>query len=612
MDTAAISYRVADFLKKHSPFHAMEEQDLVGLASHGRVRFHEANEHILWQGEPHKAYIFVIQQGTVSLWDEAGDRIELRDVRGPGDMLGIERFNGARSALHSARSATDVVIYAFPAVEFEALLGKYPHAKRYVAAHGSVSIDYQPSADRRQPQEIFLHDVVRDKTLPRCTTQDTIREAARRLQSAGRDAVVVVDAEARARAVLTAGSLIEWIVDGNGNVDQPVEKLVRTTLPTLAPSASVTDGALKMGVANVPALAITEDGTPDGRLHAVVTAQDLMPVFGDEPAALLCEIRRATFTEALGRLNQRARALALQHLTSAVSVDWLAQFTHLADAAILDQVIALAGHEQTELCWCFYGPAGRGESMTRQEPQLVLIADADTEHRARSTYVRVLDLLEECEYLPRSSEFLDRSFNVATVSEWKQRYRQWVRDPVLQQTYRARSLFDLRPIHGRRALWHEVAATVTDAVDRDFLRLLAHDCLSTLPPLTFYQDAVVEESGERTAVFRLEQSALLPLVDVGRVFGMAAGKALGTSTRERLSTARALLPEHESVFREASDTLSVVLWQQARIGISQATGGTELPPALLSRHDRQVLKSGFRSILRLLEFTADWKWLEAL
>jgi hypothetical protein len=34
-------------------------------------------------------------------------------------------------------------------------------------------------------------------------------------------------------------------------------------------------------------------------------------------------------------------------------------------------------------------------------------------------------------------------------------------------------------------------------------------------------------------------------------------------------------------------------------------------PSLLSHYDRQVLKSGFRSILRLLEFTADGAWLEA-
>ena len=52
-----------------------------------------------------------------------------------------------------------------------------------------------------------------------------------------------------------------------------------------------------------------------------------------------------------------------------------------------------------------------------------------------------------------------------------------------------------------------------------------------------------------------------------------------------------------------------MLWQQGRVGISQGTSGAELPPALLSRHDRQVLKSGFRSILRLLEFTADRGWL---
>ena len=76
--------------------------------------------------------------------------------------------------------------------------------------------------------------------------------------------------------------------------------------------------------------------------------------------------------------------------------------------------------------------------------------------------------------------------------------------------------------------------------------------------------------------------------------------------------ARALLPEHESIFREASETLRIVLWQQGRIGISQGTDGSELPPALLGRYDRQILKSGFRSILRLLEFTANPEWLKTL
>jgi len=150
------------------------------------------------------------------------------------------------------------------------------------------------------------------------------------------------------------------------------------------------------------------------------------------------------------------------------------------------------------------------------------------------------------------------------------------------------------------------------AVDRDFLHVLANDCLASLPPLTFYEDAVVDSAGDYVTTFKLEESAVRPLVDVGRVFGMAGGSALGGSTLERFTTARTLLPDHEEVFREAAVTFRTVLWQQARVGITEGTSGADLPPALLSRHDRHVLKAGFRSILRLLQFTAGREWLDQL
>ncbi len=71
MDTSAIIYRVADFLKAHPPFNAMDEPDLLEFASRGRVRFHEAHDYVLWQGQPNQFKVFVIQQGTVSLWVDA-------------------------------------------------------------------------------------------------------------------------------------------------------------------------------------------------------------------------------------------------------------------------------------------------------------------------------------------------------------------------------------------------------------------------------------------------------------------------------------------------------------------------------------------------------------
>ena len=609
VDTSAISYRVADFLKRHPPFQAMEEGDLLELAARGRVRFHEANEYILWQGEPHKPHVFMIQQGTVSLWDEADGRAVLRDVRGPGDLLGLERFTGAPSCLHSARSTSDVLIYSFPASDFENLVLKYAYARQFVEADEAVTADYQWAKDTRDPQKIFLCDVVGRRALGRGSAQMSIRDLAQSMLTTGHDVLAIVDEDDRLQAVVSVNSILAWVAAGAGHADQPIADLLRSTPPAVGLAASVTDGVLAIAEADAAALAVTSDGSSNGQLQAIVTSKDLAQVFGDQPTSILREIPLAANTQELSALSRRARALAHQYLTSAASIDWLARFVFLTDVNIVKRIIALMGREVPSACWCFCGASGREESLTRHAPQLVLIVEHEDECAAlRQTYERVSDALTECDYLARVDLTFDSSFLVAGKAEWQTRYEQWLRDPVRTEMYRARPLFDLRPIHGQRSLWHDIERTVVGAVDRELLFVLANDCLGSLPPLTFFQDAVVDEFGEQTTVFRLEHSALRPLVDVGRVFGMAANKALGTSTRERFACARTLLPEHESIFREASETLRILLWQQARIGIEQGTDGSELPPALLSRHDRHVLKSGFRSILRLIEFASDAPW----
>ena len=189
------------------------------------------------------------------------------------------------------------------------------------------------------------------------------------------------------------------------------------------------------------------------------------------------------------------------------------------------------------------------ETLTRLAPHVVIIADDSNDlATVRDTHRRVLDALAECDYLAAEQSF-EPSFYVAHGSTWKDRYSRWLRDPVMQQTYRARTLFDLRPVLGRRALWDDVGAAVTGAANREVLHVLANDCLASLPPLTFYQDAVVDQVGEHASIFRLEESALQPLVDVGRVFGDRGRCRIrvfdARSTRHRV---REPLPAHERIF----------------------------------------------------------------
>jgi signal-transduction protein with cAMP-binding, CBS, and nucleotidyltransferase domain len=334
-------------------------------------------------------------------------------------------------------------------------------------------------------------------------------------------------------------------------------------------------------------------------------------MFGDHPVAILGDIRHAGTPAALRALNQRARAFALQQLAGAASVDWVAQFLHLADAGIVRRLISTSGDDGSS-CWSVCGSSGRAESLTRLAPRIVMItADSCSQEAALATYQHVTAALSDCDSsIARKTRSTSRSTS-PPLPNGDALFR-LIRDPILKQTYRARPLFDLRPIHGDESLWRSLQNAVNQTVDRDFLTVMANDCLASLPPLTFFQDAVVDESGEESPVFRLERSALRPLVDVGRVFGFAGRRIFGWSTLERLEIAGSLFPEHQTVFREAAETLRIVLWLQGRVGISQGTSGAELPPALVSRHERQLLKSGFRSIHRLLEITAALSWAEAL
>ena len=447
MDTADVSYRIVDFLKTNPPFGAMADTDLLALTQEGRVKFYEANDFILWQGEPHKVHVFVIQQGTVSLWDDAGERSTLRDIRGAGDLLGIERFNGARACLQSARAESDVLIYAFAEADFEALLAKYPLAREYVAAYGSVTV-YQSVDHRRDAGDVFLHDVVGGRSVVSCAVTDRIADVARRLLDAGSPAIVVLDADHQALDVLTTDRLIEWIADGGGDARQTVAGLLRGRPVTIGADASVTDGVLAMVAANVDALALTAGGASGAHVHGVVTSRDLAPIFGDQPSWILDDIAVAADHRQLRDLNVRARAFVLRSLTGAASVDWLARFTHLVDVAIVGRLIGFTGSPRLNGCWCFCDAAGREESLTALAPDLVVIADAEHDRDdLAGAYAQVMDALGDCGYLVKEPVF-DLASSVASLAEWQRRYRGWIGDPVRQQTYRARSLFDVRAVHG--------------------------------------------------------------------------------------------------------------------------------------------------------------------
>ena len=143
MKTSIIRYRVADFLKQSAPFDAISEEDLLELAATGRVSFHEAGEFVFRKNQQRKPWLWVIQQGTVEIIDEAAEGHRLHDLLGSGDVLGLGYFLRSESYFHSARTASDVILYSIDARSFAVHVAKYPRVARFLAAQFSVSERYK-------------------------------------------------------------------------------------------------------------------------------------------------------------------------------------------------------------------------------------------------------------------------------------------------------------------------------------------------------------------------------------------------------------------------------------------------------------------------------------
>jgi CBS domain-containing protein len=601
----------------------MTEGDLLALAAHGRVLFHEVDEYLYWQGRPLRPTFLVVQQGTVTLWrDEGTGKERLHDVRGPGELLGIEAFLGAPAYLSSARAGSDVVLYALATGDLDALLERYPEAARYLAAHASVRASLEPGDAPARARRLALRALARP--LLTCPLGTQVREAVRRMHEAGHDAIAVVAGDGRLRGVLSAARVLDFVGRGKGDTRLPVEAVMAAAPPTLGPEATASEGLLALAEQAADVAVLAGPGPNGGVPLALVTAATVADGFAEQPLRLLEGIAHAEDHAALAARNRRARAFVLDQLDSPSAVDWLTRFAARADARIVERAAALAGidllgAEADGACLFVFGASGRGESLTALSPQLGLVFEeprgpgGDATPKQRATLRRLHEALQECGYVRRAplSE-AELGFRCASFGEWEARFRGLVRDPVEAGLYEARPVFDLRPLAGRASLLAALGAAIREEVARRpaFLRILANDCLANLPPLSFFRDLVIEDGGERSEVFALERSALRPLVDVGRVFALAAGRCFSTSSLERFRQAAEAHPAHAAILGDAADTLRVVLYHQARSGIRRQDGGREVPPASLGRHDRELLKTAFRSILRLLELTAEGRWLE--
>jgi CBS domain-containing protein len=187
-----------------------------------------------------------------------------------------------------------------------------------------------------------------------------------------------------------------------------------------------------------------------------------------------------------------------------------------------------------------------------------------------------------------------------SASEWRSTIAHWLEHPGEEKVLIAVSLL----VDGRVVARHGQPAEVLEilATGRHhplLLGLLQRLAMAHRPPTGFLRDIVVEHGGQHRGHFNIKRGGLLPIVDIARYAGMAAG-ATSSSTPERLRAAAAagiLRDEEASSLDEAFDLFSELrLEHQVEQLRAVIPPDDFVDPTSLNALTRRYLREAFRVV----------------
>jgi CBS domain-containing protein len=273
---------------------------------------------------------------------------------------------------------------------------------------------------------------------------------------------------------------------------------------------------------------------------------------------------------------------------------------------VLELEVGAAQQPSGSFAWLALGSQARREMVPSSDIDSAVVwfgdaQDVDVGPGLRSLAAEVVGDLEACGMRPdpHAASASNPAF-VRSVSSWQGAVRSWIDDPAQEKALILASvLVDSRPVWGVHT-GTPVADTFRLVEPGSvLLRMLARFALSHRPPTGFLRGLVVEHGGEHRGRLDLKHGGVIPIVDLARWAGMAAG-VTSASTIERLRAAGSAgtLPASDAQTLEDAFELIAALRMQHQIRQLRVGEPPDnyVDPAQLSDLTRSHLKEAFRAV----------------
>jgi len=574
---------IAGFLAAHPPFDAVGADQLARVAAVAGVEDFPAGKTIFSQGTGPVEYLRIVRSGSVEIIYDG----QVLDLLGPGELFGHASMLSGLPTGFEARAGEDTLCYRIPADVIGPLLAR-PDFLRFIAR--SIVGGRTGGGERAAPADPVQRPVetlIRTSPLV-CSADEPIREAAKRMTADRASAILV--RSGGTLGIVTDYDLRSRVVAAGVSPETPVSAIMSAPAHTVGAGSLVGDVLLDMlerGVHHAPVLSAA------GEVLGVVDGGDLIAAEASKPFLLRRAIDLATSAADLAAASAGLDPMIIALHDARVAAEQVAAIRCVVMDALTRRLIGLAvaeaGEPPAPFTWFALGSLARRETVPSSDVDSALAWQDSGDGRAAGDYMarvaRAVDEgLRECGLRPDAhGASASNPLFARPLSSWRAAARELSEDPT-----REKALILVSVISDSRPLWGcgpglgpeargtggagtggagaggagaggagvgtggasaaggdeagegvSVAGTLWQERGRPaLLRLLARFALQFHPPTGFLRDFVVEHSGERRGQLDIKHGGMIPIVDLARWAGMAAGAA-SCSTVDRLRAAEA-------------------------------------------------------------------------
>lgn len=612
MDSSLLP-NVVSFLSKTDPFDKLPTALQQQVAKVVNISYLEKGDTLSHQNQGNNPSLYIIRVGAI---EQRTAENQLRAQLEAGDLFGFGWLNCGEEDNYSVTAIENTLFYSVPHKELMQLLNEKPEYSAYFAAHSRTRLKQAISIKwSAEEKGVYVKEVgeIANQRVVSVDVNDSIQDVAHQMCELQRSSAVVMD-NGELVGIVNDRDMTKRVVSRGFDVAKPVKEVMTYSPITIDADELVLKAVTLMMRYNVKGLPVKKND----EIVGIFSIMDLVQNNNMLAIYLINAISVAKSVEELRALTPQRKAVFEALVNGEVSFNMIGEIMTLILDSYTVRLLELAemkyGVAPCEYTWIAAGSQARSEHLPHSDQDNALIVARELDIQERQYFAQLATYvnhgLADCDYPLCSGGYMASNprWN-QPLEQWKGYYKDWVTQGETEALLNATVFMDIRCIHGSEALFDDLHLYLHSLTgdNHRFLALLVANSLRIRPPLSIFKNFVLIRDGEHKNMLNLKKRGVNPLVDLGRVYALAAGDTQTTNTLERFEVAKEKGIINQETYADVVGAYQFISRVRVKYQLSSGEQGEEfthhIEPDALTQFERNHLKEAFLIIAQLQEAT---------